>query len=202
MLTRWWIRFGTVSLVWLAVQPTHAQMQSHASTAFRGAGQGFFEQTGVGWGFQHQNSGGYMFFNNGGPGPLPPFGGFDPNSQAHFGFGGRSGDVSWNLGIYAGQGSSQSMTSQAPSVVLPNGGSGYFFNTMQQPFVTGIVPVVGGQAISPLQERILRLRYEQSLRGPANDKTETKRRAEGAAVAQPRPTQPRKDDPPLILNGP
>lgn len=198
MSNRRWLRSGTLLVLCLMSRPGSAQ-QIRNTTSRQGIGQGFFEQTGVGWGLQHQHSGGFMFFSNGGPGPLPPFGGFDPNAQSHFGLGGVTGDVRWNFGIYAGQGSSHSMTSQAPGIVLPDGSSGYLFNTMQQPFVTGIVPVVGAPGMTPLQERIVRLRYEQALRGLSKHATETKRPSAASAETKPRPKQPRQDDPPLIL---
>ena len=155
--------------VWaVAAQSIHAQMQSHLSTPWRGASSGFYERVGVGWGFRQQTPGGFFFFNNGGPGPLPPFGGFDPGAQASFGVGGRSGNLSWNFGVVASQGSSQSIVSQSPSIVLPNGGTGFFYDTIQRPFVMGIVPIVGAQPISPVQERLMRLQYEKALKGRAD----------------------------------
>jgi len=36
------------------------------------------------------------------------------------------------------------MVSQTPSITLPNGGTGYFSDTSQSPFVIGFIPVVGG----------------------------------------------------------
>jgi hypothetical protein len=57
-----------------------------------------------------------------------------------FKFPGGSGFV--NAG--AAQGSSRSVSSVAPSVTVMNGGQGFFADVTQQPFVLGVVPVVGG----------------------------------------------------------
>ena len=75
---------------------------------------------------------------------VPPFGGYDPNADANLGFrvNGSGGGFSLNLAL--GQGSSRTMTSTTPSIVVPNGIPGSVFSGQQTPFVTGIVPVVGG----------------------------------------------------------
>ncbi len=182
----------------LSSSPTVAQRQIRSSAPLQGIGQGFHERMGIAWGFQQQARGGYLFFRNGGPGPIPPFGGFDANSQAHFGWGGQAGDFRWNLGIVAGQGSSRSFVSQAPGIVLPPGGTGHFYNMIQRPFVMGIMPVVGAPSISPLQERLMRLRYQQwtASRSESVERAEASRESDHLAPATPRP---RQDDPPLIL---
>ena len=63
------------------------------------------------------------------------------------------------------------------------------------PFVTGIVPVVGTQSISPVRERWQRLQYER-LRQPDVQSLETR-----GSVERPIPIQRKVDDPPLILSG-
>ncbi len=195
----WWTRSRLlcVGIMLGSVQVVSAQ--SRITVPLRSGGNQYSEQIGVGWGMGQQHAGGYWFFHNGGPGPLPPFGGFDPNSQARFGWAGRSGDLSWSFGVVAGQGSSQSLGSQSPSIVLPNGGMGFFWNGVQQPFVTGIVPVVGaGPWISPVRERLWRLQYEQTL-----EQSVDKAPAESSDIVDSAPAipQPRRDDPPLILKG-
>ena len=47
------------------------------------------------------------------------------------------------------QGSSRTMIGSAPSVMVPNGGSGSISSTTLRPFVTGWVPVVGQQFRPP-----------------------------------------------------
>jgi len=114
-------------------------------------GHSFYEQFGVNWGIR----GNGWFFNFGGP-VAPPFGGFDPNAGANFGFGGPNGFINFT----AGQGSSSTFSGQAPMVTMMNGGTGVFNDQVLRPFVTGIVPVVGNDAPvfnSVLQERLSRL---------------------------------------------
>lgn len=109
----------------------------------------FYERFGVHWGFRGRG----FFFDNGGPGPVPVFGGFDPNTQGHFGWGGRNGFLS----IYAGTGSSRSMTSDSVMLTMPNGGAGMISSSSLRPFVTGVSPVVGDGSLSPVAERLHRL---------------------------------------------
>ncbi len=102
------------------------------------------------------------------------FGGNGGGSDAQLGFSilGDGGALNFNLS--AAQGSSRSISSVTPMVVVPNGGTGTFMNVTQRPFVIGFTPVVGGWSdyivvpprvpsfsigptVSPLQERIQRL---------------------------------------------
>ena len=176
-----------------AIAPVVAQPQVSVETPFRRAGDRFFENIGVRWGFRHQSRNGVFFFRHGGP----RFTGFHPSNPATFGLSGRSGNTSWNLGIFADQGSSRGVVSQTPSLVLPSGPVGFLSHTVQQPFVTGIVPVVGGWSVSPLPERLMRLRYQQALRNTESKGKEVDEEPPRAVKSQPRP----KDDPPLILRG-
>ena len=45
--------------------------------------------------------------------------------------------------LFAEQGSRRSFTSQTPTIVVPNGGTGAIFSGSLRPFVVGVVPVVG-----------------------------------------------------------
>jgi hypothetical protein len=142
--------------------------QVNLDAPFNSVGHSFYEQIGVRWGLR----GNGWFFNFGGPGPgagvAPPFGGFDPNAGANFGFGGPNGFFN----ITAGQGSSTTFGSASPSVTVMNGQTGFFSDTMQRPFVTGLVPVVGSPIVVPpilppyappqsvLHERLHRLQTE------------------------------------------
>lgn len=125
---------------------------------------GFYEMFGLHWGFRLGGPNGGVFFDNGGFGPVAPgVGGFDPNSAAQFGFarGGTNGGFFMNF--MAAQGSDRSMTTAAPMLTLPNGGSGAVWNSTITPFVTGWIPVVGqnpyvSPPLSPLEERVARLR--------------------------------------------
>src|SRR5262245_37290262 len=133
--------------------------QANIEVPFGATGDSFFEQIGLSWGLR----GNGWFFNFGGPPPAPPFGGFDPNAGANFGFAGPGGFFS----LTAGLGSTLSFSGQAPSVTVMNGATGFFSDTVQRPFVTGIIPVVGTPVAPPigflpggpsvLEERLQRL---------------------------------------------
>lgn len=170
------------------------------------AGNSYYENLGVGWGFHGPN----FFFHNGGAGAAPPFGGHVPGSDAALGFGGRSNNGGFFFNLQAGQGSSQTFTSETPMIVVPNGGTGMFFDGHIRPFVTGFIPVVGGGApaiplgdgprkVSPLAERLSRLRAEQAL--PVQAAPEAAAPQAPLAPAMPAAAAAPKDDPPLILGG-
>lgn len=102
----------------------------------------FSERFGVGFGFRFPGG----FFNQNSFGVAqPPFA--DPgavNSGANFGFSLGKGPYRANFNFAAGQGSRRSLVSQTPSVTVQNGGSGAIFDGTVRPFVTGVIPVVGG----------------------------------------------------------
>jgi hypothetical protein len=159
--------------------------QVQVSTPMNGVSDSFYEQIGSNWGF-HSGGG---FFNFGGANPgVPPLGGFNPNAGAQFGFGGRTGGGGFFFNGFAGQGSSRSIVSETPTVVIPNGGVGSIANVLQRPFVTGLVPVVGSRDASPLLERLERLRQEG--RSP---RTVSPRTAPGDHVSDGEPEGPAAD---------
>lgn len=122
---------------------TMVQVPQHAGS------QGFYEHFGTQWGLQGRG----FFFQNGGPGPVPVFGGYDPSGDARFHFGGRHGF----LNIYAGTGSSRSMASGSSLLTFPQAGYGFISSGAWRPFVVGYQPIVGDASYSPLAERISRL---------------------------------------------
>jgi general secretion pathway protein D len=76
-------------------------------------------------------------------GAVPPvFGGFDPNSAATFGFAILS-DLEAYFLIEAAQGDSRTNILNAPKVTLFNGQQAFVADAVQQPFVIGVIPVVG-----------------------------------------------------------
>lgn len=125
----------------------------------------FFEQNGVGFGF---NVGGGAPVNRGGGSgvvglmpngqftpdgslqfrqnnqAVPPFGGFEADAGGMGGISMSNGNASALLNFLGNQGSSRSNTSISPSVTVGNGATGYVSESTQRPFVTGVVPVVGG----------------------------------------------------------
>ena len=144
---------GPLAIAFLA--GTAAGQQATIGVSNRGVGASFYENIGVQWGVR----GNGWFFNFGGGGAQPPFGGFDPNAGATFGFAGPGGFFN----LSAGQGASTTFGSQTPMVTMPNGGFATFNDQTLRPFVTGIVPVVGGAppAFSTmLEERLHRLQAE------------------------------------------
>jgi hypothetical protein len=72
--------------------------------------------------------------------------------------GGGKGALRFNL--FGSQGSYRSISSVAPSLVVPNGGVGFIHSGRIRPFVTGLIPVVGEYWTSPVAERLARLRHE------------------------------------------
>ena len=112
---------------------------------------GFFDRIGVGWHFESTRPNSRMFFNY--PGlnsAVPFFGGWDPATDARFGFAGRRGNTRFGFNMALQQGSSRTMMGSASSVMVPNGGSGSISSTTLRPFVTGWIPVVGQQFRPPL----------------------------------------------------
>ncbi|MFM2096326.1 MAG: hypothetical protein RIS70_3450 [Planctomycetota bacterium] len=115
---------------------------------------GFYERFGTQWGFQGRG----FFFQNGGPGPVPVFGGYDPSGDARFHIGGNHGF----LNLYASTGSSRSMVSNSAMLTMPQAGIGSIYSSALRPFVIGYTPVVYDGSASPLAERLERLRRGES----------------------------------------
>jgi hypothetical protein len=157
-----------IASIWVLAGSDRASAQYSAiATPLHNVGSGYYERMGVGFG---GNIGNNVFFNNGGAGnALPPFGGANVGGGANFGFGLRGGGANLNFGFAADSGYNAGMSSVSPSVTVPNGGTGAFYDVQQRPFVTGLVPMVGhfapgiGQTyveprvVSPLAERLSRL---------------------------------------------
>jgi hypothetical protein len=122
---------------------------------------GFFEQIGGNFNAQGQN---WFFHEN--LGGAPAFGGATPGAGLNTGFGFQFPGGSGSFNLFAGQGSTSSMTSVAPSVTVMNGATGAVFSGSQTPFVIGVIPVVGERSLpppapwsgNPLQERLSRMR--------------------------------------------
>ena len=110
------------------------------STPSSNVSSSFYERTGVGFDVSFPN--GFFNFNQG---AMPPFGGHDPNADATLAF--KVGNASFNFAF--GQGSNQTISSATPTVIVPNGGTGFVSDVSLQPFVTGYIPVVGGAVFGP-----------------------------------------------------
>ncbi len=118
----------------------------------------FFDNSSVGFGFNipgGSTAGGRsavtgINFQQGGAGAaVPPFGGFQQGDANTFGFGVNSGRGGFNLGIGASQGSSDFLVAQAISVTTMDGEPASASFGSLRPFVTSIVPVVGGLGGGP-----------------------------------------------------
>ena len=178
----------------------HAQSQVTVAAPLWASHDRFFSNVAMTFGYRRVSPNGIVVFRNGGFGTGPVFGGFDPAAQSFFGVGGRKGNASWNLGLSFGQGYSQSSVSTTPSLTMANGGFGFINSSIQRPFVTGFIPVVGSRRVSPLEERLARLRFHRAVKDAKvkRDQNEAEAlRHAGPASGSSRHTKP--DDPPLIL---
>lgn len=160
--TRYQLRFLLAFVTTMLLGISVDAQQIAVSTPFSSARDSFYENHGVSFGFGipgGQGPGsrvvGYgiggltpnINFNQGGSSSaIPPFGGFDPNSSARFGISsrGRNGG-GFNLGLTLGKGSSRSVVSTVPGVVVQNGFGGSITSGQFTPFVTGVTPVVGNR---------------------------------------------------------
>lgn len=131
-------------------------------------GASFYEYSHIGWSIQNPHY--FIRFNGGGA--TPPFGGFQPNAGLNGGF--AVGNTRMIFGF--GQGASLTSTSETPILTTTNGYPGYIFVGRDRPFVTGVVPVVGGGGgfasvapMGPLQARMAtgQLRTERGRIVPA-----------------------------------
>jgi hypothetical protein len=180
------------------VAATARCQQVTVETPLIGIQDSYYEQFNVGWGFNWRGPNGLGFVQFGGPPPaLPPFGGFNPNAGAHFGIARQWGNGSFSFNLSAAQGYSSSMTMNAPHVTMMNGVPGFVQDVTVRPFVTGLIPVVGGYPawgytplpvavpvrVNPLVEKWQRLQYERR-RAPRSEPTDT---APAAAQAEPAP---------------
>jgi hypothetical protein len=156
--------------------------QIQLTSPFQTINDSFYENFGFG-GINAGRSGpkGNWHFNTGPASSAPPpFGGYDPGADARFGmqFGGPLG-LGFNM--LAGQGSTRSNTVTAPTIVIPNGGTGSLFSGSIRPFVTGVIPVVGNapigpmlpmapqSSVSPLAARVAQLQQQQAATQAAAD---------------------------------
>jgi hypothetical protein len=147
--------------------------QVYTTTPLVNAQDSFYESFGTDWGFSQRGRNGYFFFNRGGANTgIPTIGGYDPNAVARFGVGSQGHNGGFYFNAWAGQGSNRSITSTAPGLMLQNGSSGIIQDISVRPFVTGLIPVVGDRAASPVEERLERLRQEAALTNPNSQPTD------------------------------
>jgi hypothetical protein len=167
---------------WLWSQTASAQY-STVTSPFNSLSNSYFEQVGVGFNLSGRN----FFFQQNSFGPaVPPFGGFAPGAGANMGLNFRGDGFNGSLNFTASQGSRTSMVGQAPSVTLANGVPGGVFDTTISPFVISVIPVVNDAPMTPLAERLERIKagerapVQQSAAPPA-----TNRQAESSRSRDP-----------------
>lgn len=155
------IAFATLAL-FACLVPSSSAQYIKLDTPYNNATESYYENIGVDFGFRFNGSnnngrgivglnpdgsftrdGSIRFTQNGAGSAVPPFGGYDPSSDATFGYGHYGGGGGYNLGLRLGQGNTRTMTNTTPSIVVPNGVGGSISDQIQRPFVTGITPVVG-----------------------------------------------------------
>jgi len=131
---------------------------SQITSPFNTVNNSFFERQGVGFNFGLRTGGnligigrdgqptpnGDINFNQGGFGAaLPPFGGFDNNAGGQTGFAINNGAGTFNFNFDFAQGNNRTLVNETPTIVLPNGGTGFVSDATVQPFVISLIPVVG-----------------------------------------------------------
>jgi hypothetical protein len=153
------------------IGPNVVGQQIGVGTPFNSYGDSYYERMGVNFGFSFPggrslgggsrivgllpngqlNPGGNLVFGQNSFGSaLPAFGGYDPQASARFGFNsiGRGGG-GFSLGLEMGKGSSRTVTSSAPHMIVQNGMGGSMFSGELRPFVTGLIPINGTAVASP-----------------------------------------------------
>jgi hypothetical protein len=134
---------------WSAVGTLVAAQQVNTQTPLLNNSSSYYEHFNVGWRYQRQSPRGSMFFEFNSP-AFPPFGGYNPNADARFGAAQRWGNAGFSFQFTAGQGSTRTTVMSAPNVTSMNGLPASFQDVTIRPFVTGLIPVVGGFQMFPV----------------------------------------------------
>ncbi len=133
----------------LCVAAVSAQ-QATVGTPFHSLNNSYFENTGVSWSLQGQG----WNASFGAPGlAQPQFGGFNAGAGLSFGFGILNQGVTGKFNFNFSSGNTASNVSSTPMVTLQNGGTGYFSDTTQSPFVISDIPIVGNPAVADALQR-------------------------------------------------
>lgn len=141
-----------VTLLLTGPVPGWSQTQIHTANRGTSVTDSFHEYTGVNWGLNFGNpngSGSRTFggFQFGAP-AIPPFGGYNPNSAARFGFG-RTGNPGFHFGLTMSSGSNRSLVSNGVSTTSLNGIPSSIFSGSVRPFITGYTPIISGGGYYP-----------------------------------------------------
>ncbi|MFK7767156.1 MAG: hypothetical protein AB8B55_08030 [Mariniblastus sp.] len=161
--TKYHLLFNITFCAAIACTIQSVQSQNiNVTTPFTSTNSGWYENTGVSFGFSIPGGRGNgsrvvgygpgglqpnISFSNGFGNTAPVFGGYSPNSGARFGFRRQGPNGGFSLGIHAAKGSRRSNVTTAPSLTVQNGYGGTLINGQTRPFVVGNIPVVGGQFV-------------------------------------------------------
>jgi hypothetical protein len=172
-------------LCWCALSlPIVSAQMIGVGTPMNGFGNSWYERQGVGFGFSlpggqwggsrvvgllpngQFNPTGHLQFTQGSFGSaIPTFGGYDPNAAGRFGFGVGGQGGGFRLGLEFGKGSTRTITSTAPSLMVQNGAGGFISSGQWTPFVTGWIPVVGNYSgPQPIDNAVTRAVQSGQLR--------------------------------------
>ena len=186
--------------------------QVQLTNPFHSINDSFYENFGIGLSPIERSGrrGGWYFGGTKANSTPPQFGGYDTAADATFGF--RIGQ--FGLNGLAGQGSNRSHVMEAPTIVIPNGGTGSIFSGSIRPFVTGVIPIVGNAPMgtmvpmpspvmtSPLAERMERMRWsEEQLAAQAAEFAARNEVERVAAAGAPRAPADEDDGPLVIRSG-
>lgn len=177
--------FLVIAFCWYAQSlPIVSAQMIDVGTPMNGFGSSWYERQGVGFGFSLPGGqwggsrvvgllpngqftpNGHLQFTQGGFGSaIPMFGGYDPNAAGRFGFGVGGQGGGFRLGFEFGKGSTRTMTSTAPSLMVQNGAGGFISSGQWTPFVTGWIPVVGNYSgPQPIDNAVTRAVQSGQLR--------------------------------------
>ena len=136
---------GVLATLVAGAVPSQAQ-QVTVGNRFHTLSDSFFENNTIGFSGNYRG----ITFSVGDPGlSKPQFGSPDLTAglSANFAIVGKYGQINFYTNF--SQGYKQAMTTQAPSVTIMNGQTGYMSDTSQTPFVVSVVPVVGAFPVAP-----------------------------------------------------
>jgi hypothetical protein len=195
---------------WYSLATVSAQ-QIQLTSPFHSINEGFYENFGIGLSPIERTGrrGGWFFSGTPANSTPPQFGGYDPAADARFGF--RMGP--FGLNAVAGQGSNRTHVMEAPTIVIPSGGSGSIFSGSIRPFVTGITPIVGNAPMgpmvpmatpvmtSPLSERLERMGVSEEQLAARAAEYAARRERDRLTEVRAAPAAPARDDAPLVIQG-
>lgn len=189
---------GVFATLLAGVVSSQAQ-QVTVGNRFNSLSDSFFENNSINWNGHYKG----ISFSFGGPGlSTPQFG--SPQTGAglstQFAIAGKDGQI--NFYTTFGQGYRQSFATQAPSVTLTNGQTGFVSDTSQTPFVVSVVPVVGAFPVAPqfppppaIEPDAVDPRIQAMAQAHADAQAQQAAQAQGGGPVQPQQQRPNNPAP-------